>query len=539
MQKPYDNILQPSGHAEGEFSLSSEVFTDIQPLKTTGSTCEAFSARFENRRVFVKRLKPEYADNPRYRSAFEKEYELGASLNHSSIPLYLRFLNGDTIVMSYVEGATLYEMLRTDDPWLRQDANIEKLVGQLLNVLDYLHASDINHCDIKADNMMVTNRNRNLMLIDLDKAFTDSLDTTPGTPSNFVIKEGEDIGKREMDIRGLRRMVVQISRYAQSKNFKERLSRLKKATENPDATLPGLIAVWNEPTSSSNKFSRQKKYFGVIILIALLVVVWSYLPKEQTVTVQEYELQERPASENKDIIEVLADEPVISEKPDENSSGKISHSNNPDWNNLVKVDLLPLNQLLNQIEEQITEKKISHDSIESIVTDINSAVSAFNSDVIKKYSERFPSLGQDNIMIGIYDSEPVKTMVKRRDEILQQLLKIQQQTHPVKNTVSARNYIVPARNFEKELELDLADYLSVLTQIKIDLDTCEGYPFGITNTKMKIQNLQTDFDRKLLIEYPEKFPYLSAQECHDLAYKTSVVERMVKLRDTVLALIDK
>ena len=145
-------------------------FKKAQKLPGGGSTCDIYKAISQRRKVFVKRLKPEYRNKPLYLAAFDKEYDIGVSLNHKSLPQYREF-HKDYIVMDYIDGKTLAEMLKEKDLWLSKEKNVIRMLRELLDVVDYLHQRNIVHCDIKPDNIMITNGNRNLMLIDLDRCF--------------------------------------------------------------------------------------------------------------------------------------------------------------------------------------------------------------------------------------------------------------------------------------------------------------------------------------------------------------------------------
>ena len=89
-----------------QVNLLSFDFADAKLLDRTGSTCDAYVCTIQRRRVFVKRLKAEFRDNPFYRDAFDKEYDLGVSLSHPSLPRYVGF-GVDYIIMDYIEGDTL------------------------------------------------------------------------------------------------------------------------------------------------------------------------------------------------------------------------------------------------------------------------------------------------------------------------------------------------------------------------------------------------------------------------------------------------
>lgn len=168
--------------AEAPFAVD---FSAATPLKRHGSTCDAFECTVQRRRVFVKRLKAEYRENPLYRAAFDKEFDLGVSLSHPSLPRYIGF-GGDYIVMDFIEGDTLADLIRRKDRRLRERKFVDRLLRELVDVVDYLHNRNIVHCDIKADNVIISPYpGRPAMLIDFDKAYSPWLGSTHGSAAKY------------------------------------------------------------------------------------------------------------------------------------------------------------------------------------------------------------------------------------------------------------------------------------------------------------------------------------------------------------------
>ncbi len=175
-------------------------FTLARPMKRKGSTCDAYECTIQRRHVFVKRLKAEFRDNPLYKAAFDKEYDLGVSLSHPSLPRYVGF-GGDYIVMDFIEGDTLADLIARDDRRLHSRKFIRRTLLELLDVVEYLHRRNIVHCDIKADNVIVSPYNdRPVTLIDLDKAYTSWLGTTHGNTQKYGC---EGCADGAIDFRGL------------------------------------------------------------------------------------------------------------------------------------------------------------------------------------------------------------------------------------------------------------------------------------------------------------------------------------------------
>ncbi|WP_442490337.1 Stk1 family PASTA domain-containing Ser/Thr kinase [Kineococcus mangrovi] len=118
------------------------------------------------RTVAVKLLRSDLARDPSFQARFRREAQAAAGLNHPSIVAvydtgaeHLTEHGGGRvelpwIVMEYVEGRTLRDMLRTDHPLAITDA-LAYTEG-VLAALEYSHRMGIVHRDIKPANVMIT-----------------------------------------------------------------------------------------------------------------------------------------------------------------------------------------------------------------------------------------------------------------------------------------------------------------------------------------------------------------------------------------------
>ncbi|MCL2454914.1 MAG: Stk1 family PASTA domain-containing Ser/Thr kinase [Micrococcales bacterium] len=118
------------------------------------------------RTVAIKVLRSDLARDPAFLNRFRREAQAAAALNHPAIVAV--YDTGEEqvieptghgasvpyIVMEYVEGHTLREMLRDGRP-LPADEALAILVG-VLSALEYSHRAGIVHRDIKPANVMIT-----------------------------------------------------------------------------------------------------------------------------------------------------------------------------------------------------------------------------------------------------------------------------------------------------------------------------------------------------------------------------------------------
>src|SRR4051812_40006231 len=108
------------------------------------------------RKVALKLLAPELAENPSFRERFVRESRLAASIDHPNvIPIYEA---GEAegqyfIAMRYVDGVDLKQVIRSSGA-----LGVERAlfyIQQIAGALDAAHARDLVHRDVKPGNVLV------------------------------------------------------------------------------------------------------------------------------------------------------------------------------------------------------------------------------------------------------------------------------------------------------------------------------------------------------------------------------------------------
>jgi len=170
----------------------NNLFEDIQELKKSGATSDTYKVRLYGKWHFLKRLKTELKSNPLYIQAFEKEFDIGFQLDHPSIVKYNskgNDQNGIYLVTEYIEGANLQEFIADNKDFFNDKKLINKLIKQLLAVLDYLHNNQVIHLDIKPENILITAKGKNIKLIDLGFSSSDGYEAVPCGTKTFASPE--------------------------------------------------------------------------------------------------------------------------------------------------------------------------------------------------------------------------------------------------------------------------------------------------------------------------------------------------------------
>lgn len=160
----------------------------MQVIVHEGTTCIGECRWEDERRVFVKRLREEFRDDMRYLNAFRKEYEIGSSLDCPYLARYVR-MDDYSIVEEFIDGVTLDVFLQQSPDFFCSEANVQKMLLQLLDGVGYLHERQILHLDLKPANLMVSRMGNTLKIVDLGFAYTDTFISSPGGTRDFAAPE--------------------------------------------------------------------------------------------------------------------------------------------------------------------------------------------------------------------------------------------------------------------------------------------------------------------------------------------------------------
>ena len=208
--------------AENNFSTE---YTNLRLLHTSRyGNSRVFTATNNGKKVIVKTLKQELANDAACRASLREEYETTSMLDNKYIRKALDFVQieglGDCIIFEYIEGKSLAEHVRVGT---LSEKQVKSVLIEVCDGLTYLHRNGVVHCNLNPDNILVTAADSRTKLIDIGIP-----ETKQDADRELLIKEmefvapeiikGEDIDSRS-DIYSLGKIMEFIGERNISKQF--------------------------------------------------------------------------------------------------------------------------------------------------------------------------------------------------------------------------------------------------------------------------------------------------------------------------------
>ena len=158
---------------------------ELEEVLGQGGMARVFKTRDRvlNRAVAVKVLSPQFAGDDQFVARFRREAQAAAALNHPNIvSVFDTGSQGDVhyIVMEYVEGRTLGDVIRQEGPLLPERAT--EISEAVAAALAAAHEAGLVHRDIKPGNIMIT-REGEVKVMDFGIARTSTGDNLTQTAS--------------------------------------------------------------------------------------------------------------------------------------------------------------------------------------------------------------------------------------------------------------------------------------------------------------------------------------------------------------------
>ena len=325
-----------------------DCYYDFDFLKSTASS-KLWRVSRDGKYFLVKTTK----DNSEHQiQMLRREYELSIGCDNPHIVHTFTYEydvhEGDGIVMEYIEGRTLREYL-LEKPSL---ASRQRIFGELLSAVNYLHKRGIIHNDLKPENILITRADDTLKIIDFGLADKDAyyvwktLGCTPEYASPELRNQSTDIDSRS-DIYSVGMIMREI--------FDGRYSYIIKrcCNENPKqrySDVSELLKSWQ----GRNRIWKWLAMFCVLVAIELPTFLYVDLKMEETSKIRHRELQiESVKAEVKLMFEAALDSVAKIEDIDakyqyvtdftkeyiEYNSQKLSEIQDPELRNIITLEM--------------------------------------------------------------------------------------------------------------------------------------------------------------------------------------------------------
>ena len=296
-----------------------------ESLPVSGFMCEAYRVKIYGKLHFLKKLKPEHEDNILFREALRKEFEIGFRLEHPNIVRYVSF-HDDEILMEYVDGEDLLAFLKNHPAYFEDTEHFDKLVGQLLSALQYLHDNQVLHLDLKPENIMLTRIGCDVKVVDLGCCYSDTFVDSTGYTTQYAAPE--QLAGRKVDVRTDIYAVGKILELLPHHPtiYNKVIKRcLDKNPQNRYQTIAEL-----QKALSVRNYNKKKIVAAVSIVVAVSVVLllalatpFQPLPNEAKETPRNQKLvdsEKSPAPSLQDSMEKVTAEAVVVKNPPHSGS---------------------------------------------------------------------------------------------------------------------------------------------------------------------------------------------------------------------------
>lgn len=205
-------------------------------------------------------------------------------------------LNDVVVVEEFIQGEPLIERLQNKNFLTEDDA--QKILLQLCDGLNFLHELGIIHRDIKPSNLILQPDGQ-IKLIDFDAARI--VKENQAEDTNFLGTKGyappEQYGYGQTDSRSdIYALGITIQKLL-GENYRGRLTKiLSKCTEIDPKNRWQSVAELKSALLYQNKSSQKIKFIIPIVILAIIVLLYNFLPTNKTeiLPVEEIQIETPP-----------------------------------------------------------------------------------------------------------------------------------------------------------------------------------------------------------------------------------------------------
>ena len=150
---------------------------------------DVYTGKKHGKWVMLKTLKPEYKDDPRFRSMIEKEFDVRYNLAHPGIVMINDFEDvpgvGWSIITDDVYGLSLRKLIDQGKVTMK---HVERLCTQMVEAMDYIQTNHLVHFPLRPETVIFTENIENLKLIDV--GFDQRENLSPAEATDHILSFG-------------------------------------------------------------------------------------------------------------------------------------------------------------------------------------------------------------------------------------------------------------------------------------------------------------------------------------------------------------
>ena len=295
-------------------NINSNEYADLRPLYASRyGNSRIFTANNHGKKVIVKALKAECANDAACKASLRQEYETTSMLDNKYIRKALDFTNieglGDCIVFEYVDGKSLAEHVRVGT---LSEKQVKSILTEVCDGLNFLHRNGLVHCNLNPENVMVSANDGHVKLIDIGVP-----ETKQDADRELLIKEmefvapeiikGEDFDSRA-DIYSIGKIMEFIGERNISKQFHAAATH---CTQFSKEQRFDTISDVRSAISKGHSFVKIIILVVVAAIVAALAII--YVPKIRA-NVEKERAERRVVEFNRELEKIQGELPELCEK---------------------------------------------------------------------------------------------------------------------------------------------------------------------------------------------------------------------------------
>ncbi len=295
-------------------NINSNEYADLRPLYASRyGNSRIFTANNHGKKVIVKALKAECANDAACKASLRQEYETTSMLDNKYIRKALDFTNieglGECIVFEYVDGKSLAEHVRVGT---LSEKQVKSILTEVCDGLNFLHRNGLVHCNLNPENVMVSANDGHVKLIDIGVP-----ETKQDADRELLIKEmefvapeiikGEDFDSRA-DIYSIGKIMEFIGERNISKQFHAAATH---CTQFSKEQRFDTISDVRSAISKGHSFVKIIILVVVAAIVAALAII--YVPKIRA-NVEKERAERRVVEFNRELEKIQGELPELCEK---------------------------------------------------------------------------------------------------------------------------------------------------------------------------------------------------------------------------------